>query len=214
MCSRTSQLIENTRRETSSDLDSEGEFIALNDGGEFSYHASQQRLLESFEYPAEAICIIDRNGYSYGLWMDEQRRLRLTAPRGRVEFHNLRQAWLRTQRLRPQSYPLHRLMPVSSASLINSMFETLQLEQQPSGIGSEWTLHLAQTTSHPFSLAMVDHYLAEQDSLDQVIVCDPFGHSYQPVRHQTHRFLAPAAGYICYEEIAVRKPLVAANNPA
>ncbi|AJT40973.1 hypothetical protein [Psychromicrobium lacuslunae] len=187
----------------------EADFIVLDEAGDFSYHRCQKTLVQAFEAPSEAICIVDRAGLVYGLLHDADRQLKLSASRGLVEFHWLRQAWLRTQNLRPQSYPLHRLSPASSVTLLNGMFEALQLEHSPSIDLAAWTVRLPDATQHPVSLAAVEQSLAELDSLDHVVVQDPFGHCYCPVRHQTHRFLASAAGFISYQEISpsVSSPL-------
>lgn len=176
------------------------DFIALDEAGDFTYHSCQTSLLQTFEAPNEAICIVDRAGLVYGLIRDMD-RLKLSSSRGLVEFHWLRQAWLRTQNLRPQSYPLHRFSPASSVTLLNGMFEALQLEHLPCPDLASWTVRLPDATQHPVNLAAVERSLAELDCLDHVVVQDPFGHCYCPVRHQTHRFLAPAAGFISYQEI-------------
>ncbi|NYE94322.1 hypothetical protein FHU41_000543 [Psychromicrobium silvestre] len=176
------------------------DFVSLDDGGEFRYHASKVSLLEDFEYPAEAICILDRNGLSYGLIFDQEHRLALGCARGQIDFPWLRQSWLRAQKLRPQSYPLHRLPPASAVSLLNGMFEALQLEASPCPQPHSWTVRLAGSVQHLNSLAELDQALAEQEELEEVLVQDAFGHSYHPRRHQMHRFLAPAAGFISYEE--------------
>lgn len=177
-----------------------GDFVSFDDSGEFQYHHSAQALLSSFDYPAEIVCAVDREGIAHGIMLGESRESRMGRPLGRVDFHWLRQSWLRTQQLRPQSYPLHRLPPASTFSLLNGMFEALQLEARPCRYALPWTIQTPDQVSHPHDLAAVDKALAELGDLEQVSVQDPFGHSYRPVRHQTHRFLAPAAGYICYVE--------------
>ncbi|MCX2749587.1 hypothetical protein OOZ51_17470 [Arthrobacter sp. MI7-26] len=50
----------------------------------------------------------------------------------------------------------------------------------------------------------VNGLLAGLDHLEQATVRDPFGREYRPVRHQTHRYLAPGAGSIYYVEIKPR----------
>lgn len=176
------------------------DFVSLDDSGEFSYHPTAQALLASFDVPAEVVCIVDREGIAHGLRSDQNGRLGLGRALGRVDFHWLRQTWLRTQKLRPQSYPLHRLPPASTFSLLRGMFEALQLEAHPCRYPLPWTVSLPDRVSHPLDLTAVDRLLAEVPDLAQVSVQDPFGHRYAPVRHHTHRFLAPATGYICYVE--------------
>lgn len=177
------------------------DYVSLSDAGEFTYHANAEALLAYYEYPAEAVIIVDRGGMAHSLALDADRVLVFARPHGRVDFPSLRQAWLRAQKLRPQSYPLHRLPPASTLSLLNGLFEALQLEARPARFSLPWTVQSVGAVAHPLSLGAVDRYLAELETLEHVLVQDPFGHRYSPVRHQTHRFLAPAAGFICYVEV-------------
>lgn len=180
------------------------DFVSLDESGEFCYHPTAQALLSSFDSPVEAVCIVDRAGVAYGLHNGGSGPLSLGRPMGRVDFHWLRQTWLRTQQLRPQSYPLHRLPPASSVSLLRGMFEALQLEAHPCRYPLPWTVASADQVSYPLDLSTVGELLAGVDDLEQVSVQDPFGHRYTPVRHQRHRFLAPGAGFICYVECPQR----------
>lgn len=184
------------------------DFVSLDESGEFSYHPTAQALLSSFDLPAEVVCIVDRNGIAYGLQIQDKTQgrvqdkssLSLGRPLGRVDFHWLRQTWLRTQKLRPQSYPLHRLPPASTFSLLRGMFEALQLETNPCRSALPWTVSVDDRIDHPLNLNAVDDLLTGINDLERVSVQDPFGHQYLPVRYQSRRFLASGAGYIYYLE--------------
>ena len=48
------------------------DFIAVDDSGKFSFHRSEQDLIQAFEYADEARCIIDRKGSTFRLILDAE----------------------------------------------------------------------------------------------------------------------------------------------
>lgn len=179
------------------------DFIAVDDSGAFSFHRSEQDLVQEFEYVEEARCIIDRKGSTFRLTLDPGRNLRLGRSFGPVEFHWLRQAWREAQRLHVQEHPLLRFYPIDRDELIAGLFEILELEHKTGQTPRPWTLILDDAETHPTSLGDIDRRLSGR-RLDSVLVQDPFGHTYRPVRHLEHRFVPPSAGFICDVEIPLR----------
>lgn len=177
------------------------DFVAVDDSGEFSYHGSEQDLMAAFEYVAEAACIIDRSGRAYRLGLDANRHLMLCPPRGAVEFHWLRQAWLDAQNAHPEAHRLRRFFALTKEEVVSDLFETLALEHGPGPAGGSWSLDINGIASHPANLEDIDRWLAHQDSLEHVHVKDPFGHTYRPLRHRRHWYLPPVAGFNLYIEI-------------
>ncbi|MCX6500615.1 MAG: hypothetical protein NTU93_17770 [Arthrobacter sp.] len=177
-----------------------GDFVAVDDSGEFSYHRSEQDLLTAFEYVAEAACIFDRNGTAYRLALDPNRHLVLAPSLGPVEFHWLRQAWLDAQNAHPESYRLRRFFPLTTEEVVLDLFETLTVEHGPAPAEGLWSLEINSVASHPTSLEDIDRRLAHQNQLEHAHVKDPFGHVYRPVRHRSHWHLPTSAGFILYVE--------------
>ena len=181
-----------------------GDFVVVEDSGEFSYYRSPEALLADFEYVGEAPCIIDRGATTYRLELDKNRHLRLGPPLGSVEFHWLRQALAAAREVHPESHRLQRVDPGGLAGLVAGLFETLQLER---GTGVElglWSLDIDGLATRRNALADVDRLLAGNNRLDTVLVTDPFGHQYCPVWHPKHRHLGHA-GYFSYVEVPARR---------
>lgn len=181
--------------------DSTADFVAVDDCGMFSYHPSGDAVVGAFEYAGEETCILDRKGNYFRLALDPDRRLYIRPSFGTVEFHWLRQAWSNIQRLKLENYRLRRFQAPGRAGLLAGLFETLQLEAGTGPNPVAWTLSLDSGESHPASLRDIDRCLASRRELDHVLIQDPFGHLYRPVRHGAHRFLSSAAGFICYIEV-------------
>jgi len=180
------------------------DFIVVDDSGNFSFHRSEQDLIQAFEYVDEARCIIDREGSNFRLALDGNRELRLGRSFGPVEFHWLRQAWREAQRIRVQEHPLLRFYPTDRTELIAGLFEVLELEDKTGPTPGPWTVVLDDTETRPGSLGDLNRQLSDLVRLDSVVVQDPFGHRYRPVRHLGHRYLPRFAGFICYVEIPPR----------
>ncbi|MEQ4519695.1 hypothetical protein ABLI39_10075 [Pseudarthrobacter sp. B907] len=177
------------------------DFIAVDDGGDFSFHRSEQDLLAAFEYVGEAVCVVDRNGSAYRLALAPDRHLVLEPSLGPVEFHWLRQAWLDAQNAHPESHRLRRFFPITLEQVLSAVFETVTLEHGPEAAAGSWSLEMNGIASHPSSLEDIDRLLAHQDLTRHVRVQDPFGHVYRPVRHRKHWYLPEFAGFNLYVEI-------------
>ena len=177
------------------------DYVVVDEVGDFSYYPSEAAMLDDLEYVDEAACILDRVGNDYRLTMDKDRHLRLGPSLGTVEFNWLCQAWMNI------GTGICRCIVCSASSrrpgrpLWPELFEILSLERARSAAGTPWVLNLGGEETHPATLRDVDGLLARLDHLEQATVRDPFGHEYRPVRHQTHRHLAPGAGSIYYVEI-------------
>ena len=180
------------------------DFIVVDDSGNFSFHRSEQDLVQAFEYVEEARCIVDREGSTFRLTLDANRDLRLGRSFGPFEFHWLRQAWREAQRIRVQEHPLLRFSPTDRAELVAGLFETLELEDRTGQTPGPWTVVLDDTETHPASRDDLNRRLSDRVRLGSVVVQDPFGHTYRPIRHLEHRYLPPFAGFICYVEIPPR----------
>lgn len=181
------------------------DYVAVDDVGTFSYYPSETALIQGFEYVQEAASIVDRDGNTFRLALDADRRLRLGPSFGPVEFHWLRQAWSHEQRVHPRDHPLRRFYPAGRGALLSGLFETLQLEHGTVPTPVPWTLILGGAESHPGTLKDVDGRLARQDQLEHARVQDPFGHTYRPVRHGARRMFAHAADFTYYY-VEVSKP--------
>lgn len=183
-----------------------GDFVVVEDSGEFSYYRSREALLADFEYVGEAPCIIDRGATTYRLELDKNRHLRLGPPLGSVEFHWLCQALAEARDVHPESHRLQRVDPVGLAGLVAGLFETLQLERGTDVELGLWSLDIDGLATRRNALADVDRLLAGNNRLDTVLVTDPFGHQYRPVWHPKHRHLGHA-GFFSYVEVpAGRRP--------
>jgi len=177
------------------------DFVAIDDGGEFSYHRSEQDLVAAFEYLDEAACIIDRSGSAYRLALDPGLHLILGPPRGPAEFPWLCQAWVSAQRAHAERHRLRRFYPITKDEVVSDLFQTLALERGTQPAEGSWALDIDGTASHPYSLKEVDRRLSDQDQLGRARVQDPFGHTYRPVRHRKHWHSPAATGFILYVEI-------------
>ena len=181
-----------------------GDFVVVEDSGEFSYYRSREALLADFEYVGEAPCIIDRGATTYRLELDKNRHLRLGPPLGSVEFHWLRQALAEARDVHPESHRLQRVDPVGLAGLVAGLFETLQLERGTDVELGLWSLDIDGLATRRNALADVDRLLAGNNRLDTVLVTEPFGHQYRPVWHPKHRHLGHA-GFFSYVEVPARR---------
>ncbi|WP_155854281.1 hypothetical protein [Arthrobacter sp. MA-N2] len=177
------------------------DYVVVDDIGDFTYYPSESAMLEDVEYVDEAACVLDRAGNDCRLTLDADRKLCLGPSFGPVEFSWLRQAWMNNRHRNAQAHRLQRLLPVDREALVAELFETLFLEHAGTETGTPWAVDVVGEKSQPATLREVDSFLAELDHLEHATVRDPFGHLYRPVRHATHRFLAPAAGTIYYVEI-------------
>jgi hypothetical protein len=181
-----------------------GDFVVVEDSGEFSYYRSQGELLADLEYVGEAPCIIDRNARTYRLELDENRHLRMGPPLGQVEFHWLRQALADAREVHPDRHRLQRADAPGLADLVAGLFETLQLERGTDADLGLWGLEIDGLSTRRSALADVDRLLAGNERLDTVRVMDPFGHLYRPVWHPKHRHLGHA-GFLTYVEVPARR---------
>jgi hypothetical protein len=171
-----------------------GDFVVVEDSGEFSYYRSREDLLADLEYVGEAPCIIDRAATTYRLELDENRHLRMGPPLGQVEFHWLRQALADAREVHPERHRLQRAETTGLADLVAGLFETLQLERGTDAELGLWALEIDGLATRRNALADVDRLLAGNEHLDTVRVTDPFGH-----RHIGH------AGYLTYVEVPARR---------
>ncbi|ALE93545.1 hypothetical protein AOC05_16480 [Arthrobacter alpinus] len=161
-----------------------GGFVAVDDGGEFSFFPSSEALLADFEYTAQAICIVGRDGSGFRLLLDTDRHLAMGTSLGPVDFSWLRQAWLKAQRHNPGEYPLRRFYPAGRETLLACMFETLYLEHAMEPV--QWNFTVDGKQTHPVSLEDIDGSLTNRRVLERARVQDPFGHLYRPVRVPGH----------------------------
>jgi len=181
-----------------------GDFVVVEDSGEFSYYRSTAALLSDFEYVGEAPCIIDRSATTYRLELDEQRHLRVGPPLGPVEFHWLHRTLADAREVHPERHRLQRADTAGLAGLVAGLFETLQLERGTDADLGLWSLDIEGLATRRHALADVDRLLAGNDRLEAVRVTDPFGHQYRPVWHPKHRRLGHA-GFLSYVEVPVRR---------
>ncbi|GAA2144382.1 hypothetical protein GCM10009825_35810 [Arthrobacter humicola] len=181
-----------------------GDFVVVEDSGEFDYYRSREDLLADLEYVGEAPCIIDRNATSYRLELDQNRHLKLGPPLGPVEFHWLRQALADAREVHPEKHRLQRADAVGLTELVAGLFETLQLERGTDAELGLWGLEIDGLSTRRNELADVDRLLAGNEQLDTVRVTDPFGHLYRPVWHPKHRHVGHA-GFLSYVEIPARR---------
>ncbi|MFE4228465.1 hypothetical protein ACFRJ8_11335 [Arthrobacter sp. NPDC056886] len=181
-----------------------GDFVVVEDSGEFSYYRSREALLADFEYVGEARCIIDRRATTFRLELDEHRHLRMGPPLGSVEFHWLRQALADARDVHPEGHRLQRADTIGLPGLVAGLFETLQLERGTDAELGLWSLDIDGLATRRNALADVDRLLAGNHQLDTVLVTDPFGHQYRPVWHPKHRHLGHA-GFLSYVEVPVRR---------
>jgi hypothetical protein len=181
-----------------------GDFVVVEDSGEFSYYASVDALLADLEYVGEATCIIDRSATAYRLELDGNRHLRLGPPLGAVEFHWLRQALADARQMHPAGHRLQRAETAGLAELVAGLFETLQLEHGTDPDLGLWSLEIDGLSTRRNVLADVDLLLAGNAALESVRVTDPFGHQYRPEWHRKHRHLGHG-GFLSYIEIPVRR---------
>jgi hypothetical protein len=177
-----------------------GDYVTVDETGDFGYHRSKQELLAAFEYVGEARSIIDRRGNDYLLVMDPDRRLVLGPALGPVEFHWLGQAWQAAQNLHVERHRLRRFHPGTRDQLLRDLFEILLLEQGADPAAGQWTLEFGGVTTRLHDLREVDRRLSRQIRLEQARVRDPYGRAYRPVLHRRHWYLPAAATLIVYVE--------------
>lgn len=180
------------------------DFIAVDDSGDFTYHRSEQDLLEAFEYVEEARSIIARDGTDYRLALDPNHHIVLGRALGPVEFHWLRQTWQGAQKVHTEEHRIRRFFADTRDELLRDLFETLILEHGAGSATDPWTVDIEGTATHLDDLEEVDRRLSGPVRLDQARVEDPFGRTYRPVRHRNHWYLPAAAGFIFYLEIPPR----------
>lgn len=145
------------------------DFVAIDDGGEFGYYPGASELLAGFEYPDQALAVLDRTGKLYRLVLGPDRALMMSGAHGRVDRAWLQQQWARAQRSFPLQHRVRRFHAGSLPALLAELFETLPLESHPdrfsAGAGGD--------------------------------VRDPFGHSYKVVRPgRRHPPKAPTLWYV------------------
>jgi len=157
-----------------------GGFVAVDDAGEFAFYPTTAALLADFEYTAQAICIVGRDGAGFRLLLDADRHLAMGTSLGPVDYSWLRQAWLKAQRHNPSEYPLRRFYPAGRETLLACMFETLYLEHAMEPV--QWNFTVDGHQTHPVSLQDIDGSLTSRNILERARVQDPFGHLYRPVR--------------------------------
>lgn len=177
------------------------DFVAVDDGGDFSYHGSEKELMAAFEYVDEAACIIDRNGIAYRLVLDPDRHMVLGPALGTVEFHWLRHAWLDAQSAHPDEHRLRRFYPLTGDEVVSDLFQTLALERGRGPAEGAWSLDIDGVGSSVPGIEEIDRRLARRKPLGHVKVKDPFGHVYRPARRRSHWYLPAAAGAILYIEV-------------
>ncbi|MDQ0029965.1 hypothetical protein [Arthrobacter bambusae] len=177
------------------------DYVVVDDIGEFTYYRSEAAMLEDLEYLDEAACVLDREGNDCRLTLDKDRNLCLGPSLGPVEFSWLRQAWMNNRHRNLPAHRLQRFFPATREALVAELFEILTLERARNANGTPWVLHVGEEETHPATLRDIDGLLAGLDHLEQATVRDPFGHEYRPVRHQTHRHLAPGSGSVYYVEV-------------
>ena len=180
------------------------DFVAVDDGGEFSYHESESALMAAFEYVGEASCIIDRAGNSYDLALDPNRHLILGRAHGPAEFHWLRQALVDARQAHPREHRPRRFYPKTPEELLSDLFETLALEHGTEPAAGHWSVDIDGIITPRPALQDVDRRLSGQKQLETVRVRDPFGHLYRPVRYRKHWYLPASAGVILYVEVPPR----------
>lgn len=165
-----------------------GGFVAVDDAGAFTFYPGAPALVADFDYTAQAICIVARDGTGFRLVQDADRELTLAGSLGPVDFSWLRQAWLRAQRKNPGEYPLRRFYPAGRATLLDCMFETLYLEHAMEPLC--WHVMLDGRETEAVSLQDIDSALRGRHLVEHVHVQDPYGHLYRPVRVPGHSGVA------------------------
>jgi hypothetical protein len=183
------------------------DYVVVDDIGEFTYYPSEAAMLEDLEYVDEAACVLDREGNDCRLTFDKDGNLCIGPSFGPVEFNWLRQAWMNTQHRNLHAHRLQRFYSENREALLAGLFETLSLERASKATGTPWILKVGREETHPATLRDVDRLLSGLNDLEKAMVQDPYGHEYRPVRHGTHRFLGPGAGFIYYVEVPHRLPL-------
>lgn len=177
-----------------------GDYVTVDDTGDFGYHRSEQELLAAFEYVGEARSIIDRRGDDHLLVMDPNRRLVLGPALGPVEFHWLGEAWQAAQNMHAERHRIRRFHPGSPDHLLRDLFEILALEHAADPAAGSWILEVGGVTTPLRNLQEVDRRLSRQDRLEKARVRDPFGCSYRPVLRRRHWYMPATAGFIVYVE--------------
>lgn len=177
------------------------DYVVVDEGGDFSYYASETAMLEDLEYVDEAACIVDRSGNTFRLALDAVGNLHLGRSFGPVEEHWLRQTWTSAQHRNLREHPLQRLYAVSREALLRGLFETLTLERGNTRASIPWAVDVGAETVHPSTLKEVDDLLKDVDSLQGINVQDPYGHFYRPVRHSVHSPFPFGTGFILYVEV-------------
>ncbi len=124
-----------------------GGYVAIDDGGHFSHHPDSAGVVAHFEYPDEAVCVLDRGGNCHRLVAGE-RGMVLTRPHGTVDFHWLRHEWLLAMRRFPEDHRIRRVHPHTLATLLADIFETMQLAPMLTGIGG--AAHVTDAYGHRY----------------------------------------------------------------
>ncbi|NUP75659.1 MAG: hypothetical protein HOQ07_13585, partial [Sinomonas sp.] len=98
---------------------------------------------------------------------------RLSRSLGVVEYHTLRDQFLRHRRLVPWQHRVFRLLPSSGPAFLEELFEELSLEAP--GDDGEWTVSFAGKEWRCRGLDAVDRCVARAE---HPIARDPQGHAY------------------------------------
>lgn len=198
----------NAKRQTrgrSSDVpafaDRPGDFVVVDESGNFAYHRSEQDLLGAFEYIGEATSVINRDGTCFRLALDLSRHLVLGPALGPVEYHWLRDAWQAAQKMYIEDHRLQRFYAETQVQLLQDLFETLVLEHSKDSPADPWVVDIAGASMSLQNLEEVDRLLSGPVQLEQAKVQDPFKRAYRPVRYRKHWYLPASVGFILYVEI-------------
>ncbi|WP_423182805.1 hypothetical protein [Arthrobacter sp. NyZ413] len=196
-----------------------GDFVAVDDNGDFTYYPSEAAVLDDFEYVAEAASIFDRAGNDYRLTLEDGRTLRIGAPLGRVEFTWLREAWMNDRHRETRHHRLLRFYPKVLEPLVAGIFETLCLElagedtQAIQQTQVPWTVETNGHVSHLKTLTDVDGLVGSLGEPRKATVRDPFGHLYRPAPRPRRLLRRHGGRAIYYVEIEQQPQGPAATKP-
>lgn len=174
------------------------DFVVVDDDGDFAYLPSEAVLLSRFEYPEQAVCILDRRGNNYDLEQDPDGPLTLGRSLGKADLEWLRQAWKTVCSLKPRDYPLVRPVPSADQDFIEELFVTLQLISSDGKLSAGkprgfWTVIDAGATTPMGSLREVIDAVGRRRNPTSVTVSDPDGRHYR-VAEVSHPGLAGRIG--------------------
>ncbi|BCT77896.1 hypothetical protein SCMU_37380 [Sinomonas cyclohexanicum] len=150
--------------------------IVIDEAGEFRLYPNEAELLSSDERPETTRCVIDAQGHYLHLEGDAEGHPALSRSLGTVEFHVVRQQFLRLQHRRPEDHRLLRRCPATLQEVLGMLFEELDVEAPADH--REWIVSTGEERWVCHGLAAVDERVARTDR--PVLVTDPFGHVYRP----------------------------------